>query len=86
MDRHASEAYGNESDCATCHNAQTFCRACHQDIGLASKGRPDVAFHTSRPVWLLGHGVAARQGLQGCITCHTQSDCATCHSAVGGGG
>ncbi len=86
MDQHASEAYGNESDCATCHNAQTFCRACHQNIGLASEGRPDVAFHTSRPVWLLGHGVAARQGLQGCITCHTQSDCATCHSAVGGWG
>ncbi|HSM36154.1 MAG TPA: cytochrome c3 family protein [Longimicrobiales bacterium] len=83
-ERHGPEAYGRETDCAACHSTEVFCRACHQQAGLGSQGSIGVAFHSARPFWLLGHGTAARQGLEGCITCHVQSDCAQCHSAVGG--
>ena len=86
LEMHGPEAYGNQSDCATCHNPEVFCRTCHQAVGLASQGGLDVAFHSSRPFWLFGHGVAARQGLEGCVTCHSQVDCTQCHSSVGGWG
>lgn len=83
--RHATDAYGREADCASCHNTETFCRSCHQQAGLASAGRLDVAFHTAQSLWLLQHGRAARQGLQNCASCHAQRDCLTCHSTTGWG-
>jgi hypothetical protein len=82
--RHAPEAYGNEQDCISCHNAEVFCRACHAGLGLASRGRSAIGFHTANPGWLLGHGQAARQGMDGCITCHSQATCTQCHSAKSG--
>lgn len=82
--RHASEAYANEQDCASCHNAEVFCRACHSGMGLASQGRTAIGFHTSNPAWIIGHGQAARQGMDGCITCHSQATCTQCHSAKSG--
>jgi hypothetical protein len=82
--RHAPEAYGNEQDCISCHNAEVFCRACHAGLGLASRGRGSIGFHTSNAGWLLGHGQAARQGMDGCITCHSQASCTQCHSAKTG--
>lgn len=86
LELHGPEQYGNEFDCASCHNPEVFCRACHESVGLTSKGGLDVAFHSANPRWLFGHGVAARQGLEGCVTCHAQVDCTRCHSSVGGWG
>jgi hypothetical protein len=83
--RHAADAYGRETECSSCHNAELFCRACHRESGLASRGRLDVAFHSAQPQWLLQHGRAARQGLANCTTCHVQRDCLTCHSTTGWG-
>ena len=83
--RHAADSYGRETQCASCHNAELFCRSCHRSSGLASKGRLDAAFHDAQPQWLLNHGRAARQGLQSCTTCHAQRDCLTCHSTIGWG-
>ena len=83
--RHAADAYGRENECSSCHNAELFCRACHRESGLASRGRLDVAFHSAQPQWLLQHGRAARQGLANCTTCHVQRDCLTCHSTTGWG-
>lgn len=85
LQRHSADAWGRERDCASCHNAELFCRSCHQQSGLASKGRLDAAYHDAQPQWLLQHGRAARQGLQSCTTCHVQRDCMTCHSQVGWG-
>lgn len=82
---HATSAFSREQECAACHNAQAFCRSCHVQSGLASRGRLDVAYHTAQPQWLLQHGRAARQGLQNCTSCHVQRDCLTCHSTVGWG-
>jgi hypothetical protein len=82
-ERHGTDAYGYESECISCHSTEVFCRSCHAGSGLASEGKLDVAFHTSQPFWLLGHGQSARQRLQSCTTCHTQADCARCHSTIG---
>ena len=86
LTRHGVDAYGGARDCSSCHNTQTFCRSCHQGLGVASRGRVDVAFHTGQPMWLLQHGEAARKGLEGCTSCHRQQDCTRCHSATGGWG
>jgi hypothetical protein len=80
--RHAPAAYASQSDCASCHNPEVFCRSCHEGQGMGSRGRLGVAFHTANPFWIVGHGAAARQGLEGCASCHTQSSCTQCHSAA----
>jgi hypothetical protein len=82
--RHASDAYARETSCASCHNAETFCRACHQQAGLAGKttGRLQGAAHGDQPLWLLQHGQAARRGLESCAGCHQQTDCLRCHSTA----
>jgi hypothetical protein len=83
--RHGPDSYAASSDCASCHNRQVFCQSCHTGLGLASasSGRSG-SFHNRQPVWLLQHGQAARQNLEGCTTCHTQANCLRCHSAKGG--
>ncbi len=86
LQMHGPDAYASDVECVSCHNTETFCRACHAGAGLSSRSRLDVAFHTANPFWLVGHGQAARQGLQGCVTCHSESDCMQCHAAVGGWG
>jgi len=83
--RHAPEAWGRESNCQGCHNAEVFCRGCHIQSGLSSKGRSNVGYHSAVPLWSLQHGQAARQGLQSCTSCHTQRDCMQCHSQGGRG-
>jgi hypothetical protein len=82
--RHASDAYARETSCASCHNTETFCRACHQQNGLAGRvtSNRTGAAHGAAPLWLLQHGQAARQGLQSCAGCHQQTDCVRCHSTV----
>ena len=85
VQRHAADSWGRETQCSSCHNTELFCRSCHRESGLASRGRLDVAFHNAQPQWLLQHGRAARQGLQSCATCHAQRDCLACHSTVGWG-
>ncbi len=82
--RHGPDVYANDIECTSCHNPEVFCRACHAGSGLASRGRLGVAFHTANPLWIVGHGGAARQGLEGCASCHQQSFCTQCHSATAG--
>ena len=86
LEAHSAAAYRSQTDCASCHTAEVFCRACHQGIGLTSGGATDAVFHDRNPGWLFGHGAPARIGLEGCVTCHTQSDCTQCHSTFGGWG
>lgn len=86
VSQHGAEAYAADTECASCHNPELFCRSCHAEVGLASRGRLDAGFHNRQPFWLLEHGEAARKGLESCTTCHAQVDCAQCHSARGGWG
>lgn len=83
--RHATEAFGRESDCARCHNPEAFCRSCHVNVGQATRNPRNAAFHTRQPLWLLQHGQAARQSLESCASCHQQRDCLRCHSTLGRG-
>jgi predicted CXXCH cytochrome family protein len=85
LEVHAPSAYRNQTDCASCHTTEVFCKACHENVGLTSTAAAAV-FHDRNPNWLFGHGAPARVGLQGCVTCHSQTDCAQCHSTFGGWG
>ncbi|MDH5644197.1 MAG: cytochrome c family protein, partial [Gemmatimonadota bacterium] len=82
-EQHAADAYGFEAECSSCHNQEVFCRGCHTGSGIGSTGKLDVAFHTGRPFWLMGHASAARQRLENCVSCHAETDCMRCHSSIG---
>jgi hypothetical protein len=84
LEQHGPAAYASDVQCSSCHSSERFCRGCHAGTGRAGEGRNNVAFHTATPLWLLGHGQAARQSLEGCASCHAQADCTRCHSALTG--
>jgi hypothetical protein len=81
--RHQTQAFGRTEECATCHNTAAFCRECHQESGLVTRGRLGPGFHDAEPLWLLRHGTAARQSLESCASCHQQRDCVQCHGTIG---
>ncbi len=83
VDTHPAAAYGREMECANCHDAEAFCRACHVQVGFGSQGRLGGGFHDAQPLWLLRHGQAARQNLESCASCHRQTECLQCHSQRG---
>lgn len=86
LTRHPSSAYAREANCSDCHNTAQFCQSCHQQSGLVAAGRIGTAgYHDAFRGFSLGHGQAARQGLESCASCHAERDCTACHSAVGGG-
>lgn len=81
--QHSAVAYGQQDECSTCHNTAVFCRTCHVENGMGSQGRLGPGYHDAEPIWLLRHGQAARQNLEGCVSCHEQRDCMQCHSTLG---
>ncbi len=83
--RHPAAAYGREASCSDCHNTGSFCTSCHAKAGLrAAAGPLRSGYHDATRFFIAGHGGAARQSLETCVSCHTERDCLTCHSAVGG--
>lgn len=82
--RHPASAYGREASCSDCHNVGSFCTSCHARAGLVAAGVLRSGYHDARKFFLAGHGQAARQGLESCVSCHAERDCLTCHSAAGG--
>lgn len=86
MARHSAEAYGRRLECSNCHDNRAFCADCHESAGMSPRrttGRLGPGFHDAEPLWLLRHGQAARQSLESCTSCHTQSQCMQCHSTLG---
>lgn len=81
--RHSADAFGRDTECASCHDPQVFCRSCHVQMGLVSKGRLGPGYHEGGATWLLRHPQAARQNLESCTSCHTQRDCTQCHGVLG---
>ncbi|HSG82571.1 MAG TPA: hypothetical protein VLC48_09990 [Gemmatimonadota bacterium] len=82
MQQHSAAAFNRETDCASCHNPVAFCQDCHANLGRTNQDlRTDTGFHNKNNSFQLGHGQAARQGLESCQTCHTQEYCLQCHSA-----
>ncbi len=84
LGRHPAGAYARETSCSDCHNVGAFCTTCHARAGLSSEGVLRAGYHDTRRFFLAGHGQAARQGLESCVSCHAERDCLTCHSASGG--
>jgi len=82
--RHPAAAYGRQTNCADCHNVTAFCATCHVRAGITSRGPLRGGYHDAKQFFLVGHGNAARQGLETCVTCHAERDCASCHAAGGG--
>jgi hypothetical protein len=82
---HPAAAYTRDQSCADCHNQSQFCADCHVSAGLGSSdGLRGAGYHDAKQDFLLNHGQAARQDLESCVSCHSERDCLTCHSAVGG--
>jgi hypothetical protein len=84
LERHPSAAYARQTSCADCHNTQVFCTSCHVQSGLVARVLLGSGYHDAKRFFLLGHGQAARQGLESCVSCHAERDCVSCHSAQGG--
>jgi hypothetical protein len=82
--RHPATAYAREASCSDCHNVGGFCTSCHARAGLIAAGVLQSGYHDAQRFFLAGHGQAARQGLESCVSCHAERDCLTCHSAAGG--
>lgn len=94
---HAVDARQNDTQCGSCHRAQSFCLGCHQRAGVtlsgpsanfAGRGR----FHPPKSMWTDGpmgsqhHGWEAQRNLSACVSCHTESDCVLCHATAERGG
>ena len=83
--RHPAAAYAREASCSDCHNTGGFCTSCHASAGLkAAAGPLRSGYHDATRFFIAGHGGAARQSLESCVSCHAERDCLTCHSALGG--
>ncbi len=83
---HPAQAYGRQSSCTDCHNTQAFCQDCHRQAGVVASARLQGGFHDSKQAFSLGHGQAARQSLETCVSCHSERDCLACHSSARGRG
>ncbi|MES2123249.1 MAG: hypothetical protein V4503_01050, partial [Gemmatimonadota bacterium] len=88
LTRHPADAYSRASSCADCHNTGEFCQTCHNQAGVTSRRTLLGAggYHDGNRSFFLGHGKAARQSLESCVSCHVERDCLTCHSVVKGRG
>jgi hypothetical protein len=84
--RHPASAYSRETSCAECHNTRAFCADCHREAGLSARGVLQAGYHDAKRGFLLGHGPAARQSLESCVSCHAERDCMTCHATAVQGG
>ena len=85
--RHPVASYSRETSCADCHNPAQFCQTCHAQNGIVSDGRfigGQATYHDGNPTFAVGHGPAARQSLESCVSCHAEKDCMVCHASTGG--
>jgi hypothetical protein len=82
--RHPAAAYARETSCSDCHSERSFCADCHARAGLVANRGLRTGYHDARQFFVSGHGGAARQSLESCVSCHTERDCLSCHSALGG--
>ncbi len=81
---HDGEGLGHD-DCRDCHKEafeKGSCAMCHQR--LAAEGRAPVDVYAHGPNFVDRHGIEAKGGQDVCLSCHTQSFCADCHSKTQG--
>jgi predicted CXXCH cytochrome family protein len=89
-----------QDQCSSCHTSSEAVTSPARDVAqyhpvnfvqrhsapAFSRETECAGFHSRKPLFEFGHGMAARQALESCVTCHAQSDCLICHSALGGRG
>lgn len=80
--RHSVDAYSRRTECSDCHNVGSFCQDCHRQAGMVASGNLRGGYHDANGSFLAGHGQAARQSLESCVTCHTERDCLQCHTRL----
>jgi hypothetical protein len=95
LDMHPVEARMGTQRCESCHREQSFCLDCHLRAGVAEASPPNsrdsARFHPPKSIWSDAparpghHAFEAERGLSGCVSCHTERDCITCHGALGVG-
>lgn len=77
---HPAQAYTRAVTCSDCHNTAQFCADCHRQAGVVAGGRQLAGgFHDAKRAFVGGHGQAARQSLESCVSCHVENDCLACH-------
>lgn len=95
---HAVDARRGTPDCSACHRAESFCVACHERSGVATRGlsgfdgntvKGGTLFHP--PGWASTaasgsnrHAGEARRDMASCASCHREEDCLKCHTAEPG--
>jgi len=90
---HALDARAQTQDCQACHRAQTDCLACHQRLGLESRGAgakfgvgSPLRFHPAGwdgpPSAPQSHAFAAQRNIAACASCHTEDSCLACHATT----
>jgi hypothetical protein len=88
LTRHPADAYTRAASCTECHNTGEFCQSCHNQSGVTARRTllGSGGYHDGNRQFFVGHGQAARQSLESCVSCHIERDCLTCHSVVRGRG
>ncbi|MBM4318374.1 MAG: hypothetical protein FJ125_00060 [Deltaproteobacteria bacterium] len=88
---HAVASRSGELRCASCHRHSSFCRTCHQRLGVVppAEGTPHPLAPAARfhpPAWATvsapgagHHGEQARRSLPTCVSCHAEETCIRCH-------
>lgn len=82
LQRHPTSAYNRETSCSDCHNVGYFCQSCHQQAGLVAQRALGSGYHDGNRAFIAGHGQAARQNLESCVSCHAERDCLQCHTRL----
>lgn len=81
---HGSDVRAKTSDCAVCHEAQSFCNACHSPENDASRLRP--IWHDMANFEFYTHADYARNDIEACASCHEPSGaeptCMKCHKTI----
>lgn len=91
---HGIDARSKQSDCSSCHDAETFCARCHEAGGNVTQGTFKPKSHMVPGFAILGrgsggglHAEEARRDIESCVSCHDvegrDPTCMTCHSESG---
>jgi hypothetical protein len=80
ISRHGQDAHLSDLRCATCHDVQNDCNACHRQLNVLPAGH-------YRPGWVTSdggeHSTQAQFDLESCMSCHDSPKqepvCVRCH-------
>lgn len=81
---HGSDVRAKTMDCAACHEAQSFCNACHNPENDATRLRP--VWHDMADFEFYTHADFARRDIEACAACHephgAEPTCMKCHKTI----